>query len=422
MIGPRAPWIRSVDGPRWLAPRAPFLIALAVALVAWNVSGDPTPSAPRLVAAPTPPPAIVDTLDAHQTLSGVWAEHDLAPEDLPEVVHAGQSLFPWRTLRPGAVYKFLFGPDGRLRSIDLTIDRDRRLVVRRAGPSFAAELVETPFVRTSRTVSACIQGSPWETLADRGEDPTLVIEMAEVLAAQVDFYTDLRPEDCFDLAFEADQRPDGSYRVAGLEAVRLKLREGTHEAYRFTLEGRSDWYDVDGQSLKRQFLRSPLKFTRISSGFGRRLHPILRRMRAHNGVDYVAPVGTPVQASGDGVVVQAGRNGGHGIYIKLQHGKRYSTSYSHLSRVASGIRSGTRVQQGQVIGYVGSTGMSTGPHLDYRFMKDGSYVDPLSTDLPTALPLEGADLAAFAAVRDRIRQRLDAAAGGSRPSGTVPAR
>ena len=452
MIGPRAPMVRS-DGPspsRWgkelgrgsagrkkdrsggarsrgarggLRPRVPFLIALAVVLVAWKVSGDPATPAPRLLAvAPHLPPAIVDTLEANQTLSGVWAEHDLAPEDLPEVVHAGQSLLPWRSLRPGAVYKFLFAADGRLRTIDLAIDRDRRLVVRRAGSSFTAELVVTPFVRTSRTVSACIQGSPWQTLADKGEDPTLVVQMAEVLAAQVDFYTDLRSEDCFDLAFEVDQRPDHSYRLVGLEAVRMKLSDGTHEAYRFMLEGRSDWYDSEGRSLKRQFLRSPLKFTRISSGFGNRMHPILRRMRAHLGVDYVAPVGTPVQASGDGVVVQAGRNGGHGLYVKLQHGRQYSTSYSHLSRIASGVRSGARVQQGQVIGFVGSTGMSTGPHLDYRFMKDGKYVDPLSTDLPTALPLEGAQLTAFVTARDHIRQRLAAAANIDNPTATAPAR
>ena len=407
------------------APRAPFPIALAVVLAAWRLAGDPTPPAPSVAhARPAAPPAIVDTLRDAQTLSGVWEEHGLAPEDLPAVVHAGQSLFPWRSLRPGAVYKFLFAPDGRLRTIELKIDQDRRLVVRRSGAAFQAELVVTPFVRRQRSVSACIDGSPWQTLAERDEDPTMVVHMAEILAAQVDFYNDLRAGDCFDLAFEADERPDGTYRFVSLEAIRLELSDKTHEAYRHAVDGgRPDWYDAEGQSLKRQFLRSPLKFTRISSGFGMRMHPVLRRPRAHQGVDYVAPVGTPVQASGDGVVVQAGRNGGHGLYVKLQHGKRYSTSYSHLSRIASGLRAGARVQQGQVIGYVGSTGMSTGPHLDYRFMKDGRYVDPLSTDLPTALPLEGAELAAYLAARDALRRRFDAAPGGEpAPASVAPAR
>lgn len=394
-----------------MVARAPFLAALAAALVVWwGVGDDTSPVPPVASKAPAPPPAIVDTLRASQTLSAVWAEHGLAPEDLPAVVQAGQSLFPWQSLRPGAVYRFLFEPDSTLRLVDLRIDRDRRLLVQRTGSTFRAELIETPFVRTSRIVSACIEGSPWQTLSERGEDPALVIQMAEVLGAQVDFYTDLRTEDCFDLVFEADERPDGSYKLVGLEAVRLKLRDRTHEAYRFAADGgRADWYDAEGQSLKRQFLRSPLKFVRISSGFGMRMHPILRRMRAHLGVDYVAPVGTPVQASGDGVVQQAGRNGGHGLYIKLRHGKLYSTSYSHLSRIASGVRPGARVQQGQVIGFVGSTGLSTGAHLDYRFMKDGRYVDPLSTDLPTAVPLAGRELVAYTSARDRLRQRLDAA-------------
>lgn len=370
------------------------------------------------------PPAIVDTLQPSQTLSAVWVKHGLAPEDLPAVVHAGQSLFPWQSLRPGAVYRFLFEPDGTLSRLDLRIDRDRRLLVHRVGPTFQGELIETPFVRRSRTVSACIEGSPWQTLAERGEDPTLVIQMAEVLAAQVDFYTDLRAEDCFDLLFEADERPDGSYRIVGLEAVRLALRDKTHEAYRFAVNGqRAEWYDAEGQSLKRQFLRSPLKFVRISSRFGMRMHPILRRMRPHEGVDYVAPAGTPVQAAGDGLVLQAGRNGGHGLYVKLQHGKKYSTSYSHLSRIAAGVRPGTRVQQGQVIGYVGSTGLSTAPHLDYRFMKDGKYVDPLSTDLPTSVPLEGRELAAYLAARDALRRRMDSgAAFATAPSATSIAR
>jgi len=407
------------------APRPGFLIALGAVLMAWRLVGDPTPPAPRPVAAatPLPPPAIVDTLQPDQTLSGVWAEHGLPAEDLPAVVHAGQSLLPWRSLRPGAVYKFLFAPDGSLRTLDLRVDRDRRLVVRRAGPLFRAELIETPFVRKSRALSACVDGSPWQAVSDAGEDPTLVVQMGEILAAQVDFYTEVRPEDCFELAFEVDERPDGSYRLVGLEAVRLALRDKTVEAYRFAAEEGAgpEWYDAEGESLKRMFLRSPLKFTRISSGFGMRMHPILRRMRAHQGVDYVAPAGTPVQASADGTVLRAGRNGGHGLYIKLQHGKMYSTSYSHLSRIASGVRSGARVRQGQIIGYVGSTGLSTGPHLDYRFTKDGKHVDPLSTDLPTAVPLEGGQLASFRATRDQLRLRLDAA-GGAFPAGVAPAR
>ncbi|HUO99989.1 MAG TPA: peptidoglycan DD-metalloendopeptidase family protein [Gemmatimonadota bacterium] len=406
-----------------LGVRPPFLIGLAGASLAWWLASDPQPPAPRTItAAPALPPAIVDTVAPGQTLSGLWEKHALDPADLPAVVQAGGDVFPWRQLRSGVVYRFQLAEGGALRGLDLKIDRDRRLVVRRHGGAFHAELLETVFVRRPHRISACIESSPWEALVQAGEDPTLTVTMAEVLGAQVDFYTDLRPGDCFEAVILADERPDGSYIVVSLDAIRLELAAKTHEAYRFAIDGdRFDYYDAEGRSLKRRFLRSPLKFTRISSGFGMRVHPISRRRRAHNGVDYVAPVGTPVQAAGDGVVVQAGRNGGHGLYIKLQHGNRYFTSYSHLSRIARGVSRGARVQQGQVIAHVGSTGMSTGAHLDYRFMKDGRYVDPLSTDLPTAEPLDGAALAVFAGVRDGLRLHLDAAdARFSRTVGTVP--
>lgn len=395
-------------------PRPAFLVALGGVALAWWLAGDPTPPAPAtIVAAPPAPPAIVDTLHPGQTLSAVWSDHDLPPDDLTPVVEAGMNLFPWRSLRPGAVYRFTFRTDGRLDGLDLKIDRDRRLVIRRAGIRFSASLEETQFTRADRSFSTCVEGSLWESISEAGEDPSLAVLMAEALAAQVDFYDDIRAGDCVGAVFTADVRPDGSYKLVSLEAVRLEGSKKSQEAYRYSADGaRDDWYDGDGQSLKRRFLRSPLKFTRVSSRFGVRMHPILRRPRNHDGVDYVAPAGTPVQASGDGVVRFAGRRGGYGNHVELKHGKEYITSYSHLSRIASGVRSGTEVSQGQVIGYVGSTGMSTGAHLHYRFIKGGRNVDPLSTDLPTGTPLEGEELGRFAAIRDGLRARIDAAADG----------
>lgn len=391
-------------------PRPIFLLALAGAVLAWWLTDDPVPPAPREVAAaPPPPPAVVDTLDSGETLSDVWTAHGLSAGELPAVVEAGEKLHSWRTLRPGSVYRITLDRDERLRRFDVEIDRDHRLVIRRTGGGFAGRLVETPFVRKVRRIATCIEDSPWRALERAGEDPALTILMAEVLAAQVDFYTDLRPEDCFETLFRVDERPDGTYRIAALDAIRFVQRSRTLEAYRFSPEGGEGevgWYDEEGRSLERRFLRSPLKYARISSGFGMRRHPILRRVRPHYGIDYAAPVGTPVQAAGNGVVVAAGRNGGYGLYVKLKHGKRYATSYAHLSRIANGVRRGTRVEQGRVIGYVGSTGLSTGPHLDYRFQENGKYVNPLSIDLPPAIPLEGAALEAFFAHRDRVRHRL----------------
>ncbi|MDX1623978.1 MAG: peptidoglycan DD-metalloendopeptidase family protein [Gemmatimonadota bacterium] len=394
--------------PAFRPPRPAFLLALAGALLAWWVVDDPEPPAPRSVAAaPAPTPAVVDTLKPAGTLSQLWAEHGLPSTELPAFAEAGREVHPWRTLRPGSVYQFWLDRDGGVRSFEVAVDRDRRMVIRRAADGYVARLVETPFVRKTRRISACIEGSPWQALAEAGEDPALTVRMAEVLAAQVDFYADLRSGDCFEALVSVDERPDGSYRIATFDAIRFDLRKREIEAYRFSPDGEQvDWYDAEGRSLKRRFLRSPLKYTRITSGFGSRRHPILRRVRPHWGVDYAAPVGTPVQAAGDGTVVAAGRNGGYGLYVKLRHGKRYATSYAHLSRIAGNVRRGARVRQGEVIGYVGSTGLSTGPHLDYRFIEDGSYVDPLSIDLPTALPLEGERLEAFRVHRDRLRHTL----------------
>lgn len=410
---------------RW--PRAGFVVALAAALAAWWGWTDepPAPPAPAVVeAAPTALPAIVDTLRPDQTLSGVWAENELEPGDLPPVVEAGGTVFPWRNLRPGTVFRFVFSREGSLRSVDLKLDRDRRLLVRRHPDGFRAEMIETPLVKKPRRVSACIESSPWKALVAAGEDPAITVRMARVLAAQVDFYTDLREGDCFDLAFTVDERPDGSYRVANLDAIRFRLGDRTLEAYRFgdDEDSADEWYDQEGRPLERRFLRSPLKYMRISSGFGMRRHPILRKVRPHNGIDYVAPVGTPVQASGNGTVAYAGRNGGYGVYVRIEHGSRYVTSYAHLSRIASGIRRGARVRQGQVIGYVGSTGLSTGPHLDYRFMVDGRYVDPLSISLPTADPLDPSRMPAFATARGQLRARLDGEPAIEVPFGLPPPR
>ena len=341
----------------------------------------------------------------------LWQDHELDPADLQALVEAGSNIpdFSWRRLRPGSQVLISLTPEGALGGIDLELGRDHRLVADKRGERFRTRVVETPFVRQRREVSTCIEGSFWESLSEAGEDPTLVLTLAQILGGQLDFYSDLRAGDCVALAFTVDERPDGSYRLASIDALVLDVANRAYEAYRFSSDGEKfDYYDADGQTLKRRFLRSPLKYTRISSRFGMRMHPVLRRRRHHNGVDYAAPTGTPVQASGDGVVVRVGRFGGYGIYVRLQHGRQYMTAYGHLSRIASGIRPGTRVQQGDVIGFVGSTGLATGPHLDYSFMRNGKYVDPLSVSLPTAEPLDGQAHAAFVALRDIQRRRLPA--------------
>jgi len=188
------------------------------------------------------------------------------------------------------------------------------------------------------------------------------------------------------------------------------LRDHRIEVYRFTpSDGRTDYFKPNGESIRRALLRTPIDGARISSGFGMRKHPILGYSRMHKGIDFAAPTGTPIFAAGDGVITQIGRNGGYGNYIRIRHNSRYSTAYAHISRFAKGIRKGSRVRQGQVIAYVGSTGRSTGPHLHYEVLVEGKQTNPRSIKLPTGQILEGEDLKAFQAAKteiDRLRNGL----------------
>jgi murein DD-endopeptidase MepM/ murein hydrolase activator NlpD len=323
------------------------------------------------------------------------------------VVRAASDVFEVRHLRAGTpVEIFLNAPEGTPDSVRITIDADRTLAVRaEARGSFEGELREIPVREVFRTHVGCIESSLYEALETETEDFSLLaLELDRIYGGLVDFYSDLHPGDCVALRFQTFVRPDGSFRLGMVEAAELVNRGARHVAVYFEApDGTADYYDLEGKSLKRQFLRSPLKFTRISSGFAlRRYHPILKRYRAHPGIDYAAPAGTPVQAAGNGVIHFAGWKRGHGKVVEIRHGKIYETHYAHLSRISSGIRKGARVLQGEIIGQVGSTGLSTGPHLDYRFTKHGRFVNPLRDEsLPIAEPISPHYVPLFADRRDR---------------------
>jgi murein DD-endopeptidase MepM/ murein hydrolase activator NlpD len=229
------------------------------------------------------------------------------------------------------------------------------------------------------------------------------MRFADLLAWQVDFLTDPRPGDRFLVLVE-------ELRVHGVELgfgrILVAEYEGPEASARATRwtgpDDVVDWYDDEGKSVRRAFLKSPLNYQRISSHFSaRRRHPILKTVRPHWGVDYAAPSGTPVSALGSGVVTFAGRKGGFGNYVEVRHGSAYTTCYGHLSRFCDGVRAGRRVEQGQVLGYVGSTGLSTGPHLDFRVKHHGQFVDPLRIEAPAGRRLAGLDLDTFRRHRQR---------------------
>jgi murein DD-endopeptidase MepM/ murein hydrolase activator NlpD len=292
------------------------------------------------------------------------------------------------------------------------IDAQHMLEVERQAQTFVGRLAPIAYEHRERVLQATMQTSLYATLAERGEDLRIAADLAEIFAWDVDFYTDMRSGDAFRVLLEEryrDGKPVGYHRI--LAAELLKQERVLQAVYYPREEDSGAYYRPDGHSMRRMFLRSPLQYTRISSQFSpRRLHPILKQYRPHLGIDYAAPMGTPVCSVADGVVVWAAQKGGNGKMVTVRHNPVYSTYYLHLSRFANGIRVGDRVSQGQIIGYVGSSGLSTGPHLDFRMTKHGKFLNPLGHNDVAAPPLSREVLPNFRAYARRLLVALDTAA------------
>jgi murein DD-endopeptidase MepM/ murein hydrolase activator NlpD len=231
----------------------------------------------------------------------------------------------------------------------------------------------------------------------------LALQLSDIFAWDIDFSTDLRNRDTFKIVAEALYR-NGEFKKYGEIISAEFMNNGrTYHAYRFQVNGKADYFDDDGKSLKKAFLKAPLSFRRISSTFSRgRFHPVLKIYRPHHGLDYAAPTGTPVSSVSDGTVVFAGRKGQYGKFIMVRHKNGYKTCYGHLSRIGKGIRKGVGVEQGEVIGYVGSTGLATGPHLHYEIRINNRPVNPLTVKLPDGDPIPRSLMAEFVKFRERM--------------------
>jgi murein DD-endopeptidase MepM/ murein hydrolase activator NlpD len=312
-----------------------------------------------------------------------------------------------RRIKHGDFVRLEYGSDDSLQSIGLSAGAEGRLHAVRSGAGF--DIRFTPSVKTTQEirVAGTIESSFYDALQQTGETPALAAQLVEIFAWDVDFFR-LRKGDWFSVIAEK-QYADGVLTGYGpITAAQFHHNGQTYEAFRFTdAAGHPGYYTTAGAPLRKQFLRSPMKFSRITSGYtNRRFHPVLKIFRAHPGIDYGAPVGTPVMVTADGVVVSAGHGRAEGNMVRVRHANGMETYYLHLSRFAKGIRPGARVGQGQVIAYVGRTGLATGPHLDYRMKRNGQWVNPLQLKVAPAEPLTGAALAAFKAEASRIRPLL----------------
>lgn len=362
----------------------------------------------RAVAVPEPPPpsapppeeirVVAGKISKGQSLSAALRLQGLPAEMTETISRRLKPVLNLRRINPGDSYEVRLNAEGKFRGFTY---RSSPIDVYQIGlaPSgeWEAKKLDIPVDKYWALVSGEIASSLFEAMDKLGEKDQLTLDFAEIFAWEIDFRTELKPGDRFRIAVEK-YFADGSFIKYGqiLYAEFKGQAKSVQGIYYRTPQGPADYFTEKGESLRKAFLRSPLKFTRISSGYSKsRLHPVLGERRPHLGVDYAAPVGTPVWAIADGTVASAGWNGGYGKQVVLKHANGYQSMYGHLSRITPELRKGKPVRQKQVIGYVGSTGLSTGPHLDFRLTKGGSYRNPLREISPRAPSLAAAQVPDF---------------------------
>ena len=367
----------------------------------------------------------------HATLDSLLRGHRISEDLVAEAVTAARAVFDPRQIRAGRKYRLEMTIDGLLREFIYEIDTDRflRIVRRDAAKPEALDAQVIPFEKQTEVaaIDARLEGditSLIGAIAGSGETIPLALELADIFSGQVDFNNDLQPGDSFKVLFEKATRDGAFSNYGAVLAASITVDGRQLQAFRWTdpATGKAAYYDENGRSLKRFFLKSPLKFEpRITSRFSRRrFHPVHKVYRAHLGVDYGAPAGSSVVAVASGVVVSARYSGGGGNTVQLKHPGGFETYYLHLSSFGPGVRAGVKVSQGQLIGRVGSTGTATGPHLDYRLKRGGVFVNPVSVHSKQAPgePIPAAQLARFTARRDdslgQLRTTLLAAAPAAR--------
>ncbi len=363
--------------------------------------------------APVVPDAEWTTLTVRNgdNLAAVFNRAGLSARDVHEVVNTDERTDDLTRIYPGDELELLVDSEGSLQGLRYEMNETEILHLARNGDAGYESRIET-ITLERRIVEAegRISSSLFNAAIDAGLDHGLTMELAAIFAWDIDFALDIRRNDRFVVIFEELYRDGEKVRNGNILAAEFINRGDRFRALRFeTAEGESNYYTPDGRSMRKAFLRTPTDFTRVSSDFNpNRVHPVYGTKRPHRGTDYAAPPGTPIKAAGDGKIIERGVKGGYGNTVVLQHGTRYTTLYAHMRSFANGHSVGDRVKQGEIIGYVGSTGVSTGPHLHYEFRVDGVHRNPRTVDLPDAEPIAERYRADFERGTARWVARLDA--------------
>ena len=377
----------------------------------------PQPSAPPPApAAPQEANIAFSTIEVvvnrNDTMDRLFRRFELNLADLATLRGLPELRTQLDRLKPGELLR-LMHRGNELVGLERKLSDSETLKITRDENGFSTDVLENPLEIHTRTASATIQSSLFQAAADAQLDDRVAFELAEIFQYDIDFVLDIQSGDRFTVVYEEVFQDGAPLRTGKILAAKFVNEGREYRAVRYVdSQGNADYFTPDGRSLRKAFIRAPVQFSRVSSRFNpSRRHPVLNTIRAHKGVDYAAPVGTPVRAAGDGRVRFVGRQGGYGNVVELEHGSGVVTVYGHLSRFASKLHRGQRVALGQVIAYVGKTGLATGPHLHYEYRIRGVHKNPQTVPLPDAEPIAAAEQDRFLAATAELVNTLDVPAG-----------
>ncbi|MDY7219925.1 peptidoglycan DD-metalloendopeptidase family protein [Denitrificimonas sp. JX-1] len=349
------------------------------------------------------------TVKKGDTLSTIFSDVGLGNSLLHSILAKNKEAQLFTRIKEGQELTFEFDDDQSLKTLSSKVNVLETIFLEKQGNDFSFRKDIAPTETIEKVAKGTIKGSLFGATNKAGLPRSLAISLSKIFEYDIDFAKDIRSGDTFEVVYEAKTFKGQTVGAGNILSARFTNRGKTYTAVRYTdKKGNTNYYAADGSSLRKAFIRTPVEYARISSRFSNgRKHPILNKIRAHKGVDYAAPRGTPIKATGDGRVSLAGRKGGYGNTVVIKHGKHYQTLYAHMQGFAKGIRAGSNVKQGQIIGYIGTTGLSTGPHLHYEFQVNGVHVDPLSQKLPTADPIPASERQRFAQYSKPLLAKLD---------------
>lgn len=367
----------------------------------------PAPPMQQVAPAQNVPTTKEVPIEENSSFYTTLVKESIPPQTVLQIAHAAKRQFDLSELSPGT--RLVLGwSHEKLESLRVLLSGIKELHVQSKDGDWHASLIEHEVKIELTAFFGEIKDTLWESAVSVGMPFDLISDLSDIFASQVDFTRELNVGDQWSFLIEKKMVGQQEVGFGDILAAEISKRGENLPAFRFVVDGHKKYFDAEGQSNRGKFLKSPLRYNKVTSRFqNARFHPILKSRRPHRGVDLSASTGTPVRSVGDGSILEAGRNGGSGIMVKIRHDSRYMTAYKHLSKVASGVRSGSKVEQGQIIGYVGQTGLATGPHLHFEFYEDGRYVDPMGKRFPRRDSVEPRNRARFNEEVKRLSEILE---------------